>query len=37
MANWLTVRPNIQYVHNPGAVKEVDGAIVFWLKTIIDL
>ncbi|MCR8718349.1 carbohydrate porin [Pseudomonas syringae] len=36
VANWLTLRPNIQYIHNPGAVKQVDDAIVLGLKTVID-
>lgn len=32
--NWLTLRPNIQYLHNPGAVKDVDDAVVAGLKII---
>lgn len=32
--NWLTIRPNIQYIHNPGAVEEVDNAVVLGLKLI---
>ncbi|WJD60696.1 carbohydrate porin [Pseudomonas kurunegalensis] len=32
--NWLTLRPNIQYLHNPGAVREVEDAVVTGLKII---
>lgn len=32
VANWLTVRPNIQFVRQPGGVKEVDDAWVAGLK-----
>lgn len=32
--NWLTIRPNIQYVHNPGGVKQVDDAVVAGLKIV---
>lgn len=32
--NWLTLRPNVQYLHNPGAVEEVDDAFVAGLKVI---
>ncbi|NWA28661.1 carbohydrate porin [Pseudomonas gingeri] len=32
--NWLTIRPNIQFVHNPGAVKQVDDAWVGGLKIV---
>ena len=32
VTNWLTVRPNLQYVKNPGGVKEVDNALVAGLK-----
>ena len=32
VTNWLTVRPNLQYVANPGGVKEVDNALVAGLK-----
>ena len=31
-ARWLVVRPNIQYVHNPGGVSEVDSAWVVGVK-----
>lgn len=30
--NWLTVRPNVQYVRNPGGVYEVDNAWVAGVK-----
>ena len=32
VTNWLTVRPNLQYIKNPGGVKEVDNALVAGLK-----
>jgi porin len=32
VANWLTVRPNLQYVKHPGGVNQVDDAIVAGLK-----
>ncbi|WP_408733480.1 carbohydrate porin [Pseudomonas sp. LS1212] len=32
VTNWLTVRPNLQYVKHPGAVDEVDDAIVAGVK-----
>ena len=32
VTNWLTLRPNIQYMRNPGGVKEVDNAVVGGLK-----
>lgn len=32
VTNWLTVRPNLQYVKHPGAVDQVDDAIVAGLK-----
>lgn len=32
VTNWLTVRPNLQYVKNPGGVDQVDNAIVAGLK-----
>ncbi|MEG5266621.1 carbohydrate porin [Pseudomonas sp. JDS28PS106] len=31
-ANWLTVRPNLQYVRHPGGVDRVDNALVAGLK-----
>ncbi|WP_263262597.1 carbohydrate porin [Pseudomonas sp. RIT-PI-S] len=30
--NWLTVRPNLQYIKRPGGVDEVDNALVAGLK-----
>ena len=32
IADWLIVRPNLQYVWRPGGVKEVDDAFVIGLK-----
>jgi porin len=32
VTNWLTVRPNLQYITHPGAVDEVDNALVAGLK-----
>ena len=32
VTNWLTVRPNLQYIKNPGGIKEVDNALVAGLK-----
>jgi porin len=32
ITNWLTVRPNLQYIANPGGVKQVDNALVAGLK-----
>jgi len=32
MTNWLTVRPNLQYVRHPGGVDQVDDAVVAGLK-----
>jgi porin len=32
VTNWLTVRPNLQYVKHPGGVDQVDDAIVAGLK-----
>lgn len=32
VTNWLTVRPNLQYVKNPGGVHEVDAALIVGLK-----
>ncbi|HHX6570271.1 TPA: carbohydrate porin [Pseudomonas aeruginosa] len=32
LTNWLTVRPNLQYVRSPGGVDEVDNALVAGLK-----
>ena len=32
VTNWLTVRPNLQYIKNPGGVREVDNAVVGGLK-----
>lgn len=33
---WLTIQPNIQYYHSPGAVKNVPDALVIGLQTKID-
>ena len=32
VTNWLTVRPNLQYITHPGGVDEVDDALVAGLK-----
>jgi porin len=32
VTDWLTVRPNVQYVRNPGGVYEVDNAVVAGVK-----
>jgi porin len=32
LANWMTVRPNVQYVRDPGGVSDVDNAWVAGLK-----
>lgn len=32
LTDWMTVRPNIQYVRHPGSVSEVDNAVVAGLK-----
>ena len=32
VTNWLTVRPNLQYIKSPGGVDEVDNALVAGLK-----
>ncbi len=32
LTDWMTVRPNIQYVRHPGDVSEVDNAVVAGLK-----
>ncbi|MBF8779906.1 carbohydrate porin [Pseudomonas fulva] len=32
VTDWLTVRPNLQYIKSPGAVDEVDNALVAGLK-----
>jgi len=32
LANWLTLRPNLQYIRHPGGVHEVDDALVGGLK-----
>ncbi|WP_177344719.1 carbohydrate porin, partial [Pseudomonas sp. HMSC75E02] len=32
VTNWLTVRPNLQYIKHPGGVYEVDNALVAGLK-----
>ncbi|MBD1550958.1 porin [Pseudomonas sp. C2L12B] len=32
VTNWLTVRPNLQYIKHPGGVDEVDNALVAGLK-----
>jgi porin len=30
--NWLTIRPNLQYVIHPGGTSEVDNALVAGIK-----
>jgi len=32
VSNWLTVRPNLQYVKYPGGVREIDAALIAGLK-----
>ena len=32
VTNWLTVRPNLQYVKYPGGVREIDAAMIAGLK-----
>ena len=32
VSNWLTVRPNLQYIRHPGAVAQVDDALVGGIK-----
>jgi len=32
VANWLTVRPNLQFIRHPGGVSQVDDALVAGLK-----
>lgn len=32
VTNWLTVRPNLQYIKSPGGVDEVDNALVAGIK-----
>ena len=32
VTNWLTVRPNVQYIKHPGGVNQVDDAVVAGLK-----
>ncbi|WP_110972499.1 carbohydrate porin [Pseudomonas huaxiensis] len=32
LADWLTVRPNLQYIRHPGGVREVDDALIGGLK-----
>lgn len=32
VTNWLTVRPNLQYIKHPGGVDQVDDALVAGIK-----
>ncbi|WP_318781381.1 carbohydrate porin [Pseudomonas sp. Marseille-Q5115] len=32
VANWLTLRPNVQYIRHPGGVSQVDDALIGGLK-----
>lgn len=32
LANWLTVRPNLQYIRHPGGVSQVDDALIGGIK-----
>ncbi|BBH47776.1 carbohydrate porin [Pseudomonas sp. KU43P] len=32
LADWLTVRPNLQYIRHPGGVSQVDDAVIAGLK-----
>ena len=34
LAPWFTIRPNLQYVVQPGGVKEVDNALIAGVKFI---
>lgn len=34
VTNWLTLRPNLQYIRHPGGVREVDNAVVGGLKVL---
>ena len=35
VTNWLTVRPNLQYITHPGGVDEVDNALVARLENSV--
>ncbi|WP_313319986.1 carbohydrate porin [Stenotrophomonas sp.] len=37
VSDWLTVRPNLQYVKDPGGVAEVDSALVLGIKLQVAL
>ena len=37
VSDWLTVRPNLQYVKHPGGVEQVDGALVVGVKLQVAL
>ncbi|WP_235376851.1 carbohydrate porin, partial [Pseudomonas putida] len=32
LADWLTVRPNLQYIRHPGGVSQVDDALIGGIK-----
>jgi porin len=32
VTNWLTVRPNLQYIRHPGGVDRVDDALIGGIK-----
>ncbi|MNO86759.1 Porin B precursor [compost metagenome] len=34
LTNWLTVRPNLQFLRHPGGVEEVDDAVVAGMKVV---
>lgn len=36
LASWLTTRPNVQYINQPGGVAKAHNAIILGLKTQID-
>ena len=37
LADWITIRPNLQYIWQPGGVDEVDNALVFGVKLQVQL
>jgi len=37
LTDWITIRPNLQYIWDPGGVREVDDALVFGLKLQVQL
>jgi len=37
LTDWINIRPNLQYIWDPGGVREVDDALVFGLKLQVQL